>query len=95
MELSTEQKDIARAAREFAEKEFRDRAKEFDEKEEFDLSIWRRAAENGFVGVFIQEEYGGAGLGFLEHSLISEEFWRVDPGCGHAVLSCTLGAEMI
>ena len=34
MELTTEQKDIAKAAREFAEKEFRDRAKEFDEKEE-------------------------------------------------------------
>ena len=31
MELTTEQKDIAKAAREFAEKEFRDRAKEFDE----------------------------------------------------------------
>ena len=44
MELTTEQKDIIKAAREFAEKEFRDRAKEFDEKEEFDLSIWKRAA---------------------------------------------------
>jgi acyl-CoA dehydrogenase len=95
MELTIEQKDIARAAREFAEKEFRDRAKEFDEKEGFDLSIWKRAAKNGFVGVFIKEKYGGAGLGFLDHSLISEEFWRVDPGCGHAVLSCTLGAEIV
>ncbi|MEI6153861.1 MAG: acyl-CoA dehydrogenase family protein [Deltaproteobacteria bacterium] len=95
MELTTEQKDIAKAAREFAEKEFRDRAKEFDEKEEFDPAIWKRAAENGFIGTFIKEEYGGAGLGFLEHSLITEEFWRVDPGCGQALVSCSFGSEMI
>jgi alkylation response protein AidB-like acyl-CoA dehydrogenase len=95
MELTAEQKDIVKAAREFAEKEFKDRAKEFDEKEEFDLSIARRACENGFVGTFIKEEYGGAGLGFLEHSLITEQFWRVDPGCGQAVNSWSFGSEMV
>jgi alkylation response protein AidB-like acyl-CoA dehydrogenase len=95
MELTTEQKDIVKAAREFAEKEFRDRAKEFDEKEEFDISIWKRAAENGFICVFVKEEYGGAGLGFLEHSLITEEFWRVDPGCGQSLVSSGFGAEMV
>lgn len=95
MELTREQLDIKQAAREFAEGEFRERAKEFDEKEDFDLSIWKKACENGFVGTFIKEEYGGAGLGYFEHSLIAEEFWRVDPGCGQAVLSCTFGSEMI
>ncbi|NMC94862.1 MAG: acyl-CoA/acyl-ACP dehydrogenase, partial [Syntrophorhabdus sp.] len=64
-------------------------------KEEFDLSLWKKACENGFVGTFIKEEYGGAGLGYLEHSLIAEEFWRVDPGCGQAILSTTFGSEMI
>jgi alkylation response protein AidB-like acyl-CoA dehydrogenase len=95
MELTQEQLDIRQAAREFAEGEFKDRAKEFDEKEDFDLSIWKKACDNGFVGTFIKEEYGGAGLGYLDHSLISEEFWRVDPGCGQAVLSCTFGSEMV
>jgi len=95
MELSAEQLDIRKAAREFAEGEFRDHAREFDEKEEFDQAIWKRACENGFVGTFIKEEYEGAGLGYLEHSLIAEEFWRVDPGCGQAILSTTFGAEMI
>ncbi len=95
MELTREQMDIKQAAREFAEGEFRERAKEFDEKEEFDLSIWKKACEFGFVGTFIKEEYGGHGLGYFEHSLIAEEFWRVDPGCGQAVLSTTFGSEMI
>jgi acyl-CoA dehydrogenase len=57
--------------------------------------LWKKACEYGFVGTFIREEYGGQGLGFLEHSLITEEFWRVDPGCGQAIISCTFGAEMI
>ena len=95
MELTSEQKDIVKAAREFAEGEFTDRAKEFDEKEEFDPAIWKRAAANGFIGSFIEEEYGGAGLGFLEHSLITEQFWRVDPGCGQSLCALSFGSEMI
>ncbi len=95
MELTSEQKDIVKAAREFAEGEFRDRAREFDEKEEFDMAIWKRAAENGFIGCFIKEEYGGMGLGFLEHSLITEQLWRVDPGCGQALCALSFGSEMI
>jgi len=93
--LSREQQDIQRAAREFALGEFPDRAQEFDRSETFDLDIWRKAAELGFVGVFIPEEYGGAGLGFFEHSLITEEFWAVDAGMGNAVLTATFGAELL
>ena len=95
MELTVEQMDIKKAAREFAEGEFKDRAKEFDEKEEFDLSILKKACEFGFVGTFVKEEYGGHGLGFLENALITEEFWRVDPGCGQSVQSSTFGSEML
>jgi alkylation response protein AidB-like acyl-CoA dehydrogenase len=93
--LSKEQQDIVRAAREFASKEFPDRAQEFDRNETFDLDLWRRACELGFVGVFIDEAYGGAGYGFLEHCLITEEFWAVDPGIGQAILSTTFGSELL
>ncbi len=95
MELTAEQTDIRRAAREFAEGEFRERAREFDEQESFDPALIRRACDHGFVGTFIREEYGGAGLGFLENALITEEFWRVDPGCGQAILASTFGAELL
>ena len=52
-----------------------------------------KAGKLGFLGVFIQEEYGGAGLGFLEHALILEEFWKVDPGLSQELCSVTFGAE--
>jgi alkylation response protein AidB-like acyl-CoA dehydrogenase len=93
--LSKEQIDIQKAAREFALGEFPDRAQEFDRNETFDLDIWRKACELGFVGVFVDEAYGGAGLGFLEHCLITEEFWAVDAGMANAVITSTFGAELL
>ena len=94
-DLSKEQKDIAMAAREFAEGEFPDRAEEFDRDETFDLELWRKACELGFVGVWIREEYGGPGMGMLEYCLIMEEFTVVDPGIAIAILATTLGAETV
>jgi len=94
-ELSKEQMDIRKAAREFAEGEFTDIASECDIKEEFPRAVFEKAGELGFVGVLIPEEYGGAGLGFLEHALIIEEFWKVDPGLGQQFVSLAFGSEEI
>lgn len=94
-DLTNEQIDIMKAAREFAEKEFPDLAQECDRKEEFPRDLWKKACNLGFIGVFIPEAYGGSGLGFLEHCLICEEFWRVDPGMAMSILSTTFGSEMI
>ncbi len=93
-DLTKEQLDIRHAAREFAEGEIRDIAKEYDQREEFPRDLWKKACELGFIGVFISEENGGAGLGYMEACLIMEEFWRVDPGCGCVLLSA-FGAELI
>ena len=93
--LSKEQRDIVRAARKFAAGEFPDRALEFDREETFDLDLWRKACELGFVGVFIDPAYNGAGMGYLEHCLLNEEFWAVDPGIGQAILSTTFGSELL
>src|SRR4030042_1832135 len=94
-DLTDEQKDIIKAAREFAEKEFPEIAQECDREEKSPKHLWKKACELGFVGVFIPETYGGPGLGFLEHCLINEEFWRVDPGIAHFVLSGIFGSEMV
>jgi alkylation response protein AidB-like acyl-CoA dehydrogenase len=93
--LSKEQQDIVKAARKFALGEFPGRAVEFDREESFDYAIWKKACELGFVGVFIDEKYGGAGYGFFEHCLLNEEFWAVDPGIGSAILSTTFGSELL
>ena len=93
-EFTKEQKDIAQAAREFAEKEFNERAEEFDRDETFDEEIFKKAAKLGFVGIFIDEAYGGAGLGIMEQCILHEEFSAVDLGTGVAVTTPTFGAEL-
>jgi len=93
--LTPEQKDIKQAAREFAEKEFTDVARELDDNERFDDSLWKKTAENGFLGVFIPEEYGGAGLGHFEQCLIIEEFARVDGGIAQSMVASYFGTQMI
>jgi len=92
-ELTNRQKQIRLAAREFAEGELGPIGQECDIKETFPRDLIKKGAQLGFVGVFIKKEYGGLGLGFLEHATILEEFWRVDPGLGQVFSSLTFGAE--
>lgn len=94
-ELSKEQMDIKKAAREFAEKEFPEVGRECDIKKEFPFDLWKKASGLGLIGVYIPEAYGGAGYGITEHCCVSEEFWRVDPGCGQCMASAVIGAEVI
>jgi alkylation response protein AidB-like acyl-CoA dehydrogenase len=93
-ELTNRQKQIRTLAREFAEGEFPEIAREYDRREEFPKDLWKKACELGFVGIFIKKEYGGLGLGFLEFAIVMEEFWRVDPGCGNILLTA-FGSELI
>jgi acyl-CoA dehydrogenase len=93
-EMTKEQKDIKQAARDFAEKEIKEIAHEYDQKEEFPMDLWKKACDLGFVGVYLDEAYQGPGLGYFEAALITEQFWRVDPGCG-CVLLAAFGTELI
>ncbi len=92
-ELTNRQKQIRLAAREFAEGELAPIGKECEAKGEFPRDIIKKAAQLGFVGVYIKKEYGGLGLGSLEHSIIMEEFWRAEPGLGQIFSQTTFGAQ--
>jgi alkylation response protein AidB-like acyl-CoA dehydrogenase len=94
-ELSEEQKEIKMAAREFAEKEFKPEiGREYDQKYEWPLELYRKAGKLGFIGVHFPEEYGGQGLGVLEMCLIWEEFFRVDSTLAH-ILWGQEGADIV
>ncbi len=94
-ELTNRQKQIRLSAREFAEGEFPLIGQEYEVKGEFPWVLIKKAAGLGFIGAFIKKEYGGLGLGYLEHAIILEEFWRVDPGLGQVLCSITIGSEEI
>jgi len=61
-ELPEELRELQRAVREFAEKEIRPYGKEYDEKGEYPMEMFRKAAKMRYIGVGVPEEYGGAGM---------------------------------
>jgi alkylation response protein AidB-like acyl-CoA dehydrogenase len=95
-ELSDEQKDVQKAAKEFAQGEFDpELALELDQARKFPESIWKKAAQLGFIGIHYPEEFGGQGLGLFENLLVIEAFCRVDSGIGSALSMVDLGSEVI
>lgn len=84
-DFTEEQKLLRRTAREFAEGEIAPTVMEFDESQEFPREIARKCGELGFYGVIFPEEYGGAGLGYVEYVTVVEELSRVDGSVGISV----------
>src|SRR5947207_906688 len=55
---------------------------EWDEASHFPMEIMPKLAEMGLLGVIFPEQYGGAGLGYIEYALAIEELSRVDGSVG-------------
>lgn len=91
--LNDEQKEVVKAVRDFCTKEFTpELALEYDQKEDFPMSLYKKAAQLGFTSMRIPTEYEGQGYGVFEDCLVVEEMCRADPGLGVAV---SLGNLMI
>lgn len=81
-ELSTEQLQLRRSVREFAEAEIRPHVRIWDEGNIFPLEVVKKCGALGYLGAIFPEEYNGAGLGYIEYAIIIEELARVDPSVG-------------
>ena len=80
--FTDEQQALRRSVREFAEGEIRPHVMEWDEASHFPQEILPKLAEMGLLGVIFPEEYGGAGLGYIEYVIAIEELSRVDGSVG-------------
>lgn len=95
-ELTDTQKDIQKAVREFAEKEFDlDLALELEKEGKFPRAIFEKACKLGFIGIDYPEEYGGQSFGLFENVLIIEEFARKDSGIGTSLSLADIGSSII
>ena len=83
--LTDEQRAIQETAREFARREVDPIVDEFDEQQKFPREVMRKAGELGFLGIIFPEEYGGAGLGYIEYVIVITELSRIDPSVGISV----------
>ena len=80
--LTEEQLQLRRSVREFAEGEIAPHVMEWDEASHFPMEIIPKLGEMGLMGIIFPEEYGGAGLGYIEYVLAIEELSRVDGSVG-------------
>jgi len=80
--FTEEQQQLRKSAREFALGEIAPHVMEWDEASHFPGEILPKLGEMGFMGVIFPEEYGGAGLGYIEYVTVIEELARVDGSVG-------------
>ncbi|HYO81553.1 MAG TPA: acyl-CoA dehydrogenase family protein, partial [Bryobacteraceae bacterium] len=77
--FTEDQVELRRMVRDFAETEIAPHVLKWDEEQLFPEAVIRKCAELGFLGVIFPEELGGAGLGYIEYSIVIEELARIDP----------------
>lgn len=78
------QKMIADMCRDFAEKNIRPKMMEWDESQEFPVPLFKQMGELGLMGMLVPQQYGGAGLSYLEYVTALTEIGSV---CGSIALS--------
>ena len=88
-EETAEQAHLRKTVREFAEAELAPHALEWDEGQIFPREAIRQAAGLGYMGSIFPEEFGGAGLGYIEYAIIVEELARIDPAVALIVAAHT------
>ncbi len=96
--LTEDQEMIRDSGREFADRVLRPHAARLDAEEAFPLEAIQEAAESGFLGLTIPEEFGGAGLGSLHAAILLEELNAADASVGvtisvHMSLICSMLAK--
>jgi acyl-CoA dehydrogenase len=93
--LSEEMIMLKEMAHKFAIAEIKPASQECDEHEKYPSDIRKKAADNGLVGAWIPEAYGGAGAGILGNAIITEELSKVDMSIGLNITAAAFGCESI
>ena len=76
-DLPEDAQSVREMVRDFAESEIRPIAAQIDESHEFPAATTKKMAELGLLGMFVPEEWGGAGMSYLAYVVAIEELSRV------------------
>jgi isovaleryl-CoA dehydrogenase len=81
-DLGTDIEMLRTTVRQFASEEIAPRAAGIDRANEFPLDLWRKMGDLGLLGITVEEDYGGAALGYLAHIVAMEEVSRASASVG-------------
>ena len=73
---------LRESVRDFAQAEIAPLATAIDRDNEFPEALWRQLGDLGVLGISVEEDYGGAGMGYLEHVIAMEEISRASASVG-------------
>jgi len=73
---------LRESVHQFAADEIAPRAADIDRTNQFPMDLWRKLGDLGLLGITVEEEYGGAGLGYLAHIVAMEEISRASASVG-------------
>jgi len=88
-QLSDEQLQLRKSVREFSEREIAPHVMEWDEAAHFPMEIVKELGRLGLMGIIFPQEFGGAGMGYIEYVLAIEELSRIDGSVGIIVAAHT------
>ncbi len=80
LELPESVRHIQEIVRQFAQERLAPVVRELDETQRFPIELFREAGQLGLLGIFVPQEYGGAGLGYYEYATAIMELGKVDGG---------------
>ena len=81
-EFTPEQEHFRREVSDFAKAEIAPHVREWDEEQRFPIDVVKKMGKLGYLGILFPEEYGGAGLTYIDYAIVIEELSRVDPSVG-------------
>jgi len=93
--FNEDQKMLRNVIREFVEQEVAPNAAKWDAENTCPVELWPKLGEMGLLGIFVSQQYGGAGLGITERAIVLEEVARHSAGLALAMMTHDLGVAAI